>query len=134
MSREIKFRAWDSELKIMVYSNELYGHVEYNCNPVRAVNIILNEDDHGLQYMQYTGLKDANSKEIYEGDIVRVNKLTYETSGVLPENLLVKYYGGMFQFFRGENDCLMGLHLLYLDDGEVIGNIYEHKHLLGVTA
>lgn len=83
---------------------------------------------------EYTGLKDKYGKEIFEGDIVRVNKLTYETSGLLPENLMVKYYSGMFQFFRGENDCLMGLHLLYLDDGEVIGNIYEHKHLLEATA
>jgi uncharacterized phage protein (TIGR01671 family) len=75
--------------------------------------------------------KDSNGKEIYEGDIIKVNKLTFESSVPLPQILNVNYYAGTFQFFRG-NECLMGLHLSYLVDGEVIGNIYENPELVPV--
>lgn len=128
MSREIKFRAW-MENKMLSHEDLVDMDQEFY-----AMYTILTEPQEDITFMQYTGLKDKYSKEIYEGDIVRVNKLTYETSGLLPENLMVKYYGGMFQFFRGNRECLMGLHLLYLEDGEVIGNIYENPELLEETA
>jgi uncharacterized phage protein (TIGR01671 family) len=92
-------------------------------------------DDDGYDYqidadiLLFTEQKDRSGKEICEGDIVKVNKLTFESSAPLPENLIVKYYGGMFQLFRG-NECLMGLHLLYIDDCEIIGNIYENPGLI----
>ncbi|KAA8747130.1 YopX family protein [Paenibacillus sp. UASWS1643] len=78
---------------------------------------------------QYTELQDSKGNVIYDGDIYRVNKLTFESSGPLPENLNVKFYGGMFQLFRN-NEPLMGLHLGYIANGEVIGNIYENPELL----
>jgi uncharacterized phage protein (TIGR01671 family) len=56
--REIKFRAWDKEDKVMVefFPGDNLSD-EYFCEP--------------FIIMQYTGLKDKNGKEIYEGDIVK---------------------------------------------------------------
>jgi len=51
MEREIKFRAWDKKSKIMKYD----------------INIISNSFG---ELLQFTGLKDKNGKEIYEGDII----------------------------------------------------------------
>jgi hypothetical protein len=79
---------------------------------------------------QFTG-ETVREKEIYDGDIIKVNKLTFESSASLPENLNVHYYGGMFQLFRG-TEPLMGLHLLYLEDGEIIGTMFEKQK--GITA
>lgn len=78
---------------------------------------------------KFSEVKDSNGIEIFDGDIIKVNKLTFESSVPLPQILNVKYYSGTFQFFRG-NECLMNLHLGYLVDGEVIGNIYENPELI----
>jgi len=67
-------------------------------------------------------------REIYDGDIIKVHSFTTDTSVKLPENLVVRYYGGMFQLYRGKEN-LMGLHLLYIEHGEVIGNMYQNPEL-----
>ena len=61
MSREIKFRAWNGEEMISpdYITRDGYGYWKENSIPTRSKEL-----------MQYTGLKDKNGKEIYEGDIV----------------------------------------------------------------
>lgn len=72
---------------------------------------------------QFTG-EMLCEKEIYHGDVIKVNELTFDTAGPLPDILTVGFYGGMYQFFRNRTP-LMGLHLHYLKDGEIIGNTFE---------
>lgn len=78
---------------------------------------------------RFTGQIDAKGTPIYQGDILCIKQLTFESSAPLPENLNVEFYGGMFQLFRG-NECLMGLNLSYIEDGEVIGDIYRNPELV----
>ena len=125
--REIKFRAWHKGKKIMgnvlgidilhkeiFFSNEdvdCYEHVDFK----------------NIELMQYTGLKDKNGKEIYEGDIL------FESFGE-------KYYKVVFEngSFRAEFEGDFEEHSFDLIDVvaqgyEVVGNIYRNPELLGVS-
>lgn len=113
--REIKFRAWDLEGKMMFYSME--GFVE--TFDVFSIGEWCNKA--GYELMQYTGLKDKNGVEIYEGDIVthyggtRYRVITYTGVG----------------FGSVRDDLEMDIPK-FSQDIEVIGNIYEHPQLTEV--
>lgn len=119
--RELKFRAWDKKRKRMFAVTTI--------NASGAVSVFI--DDAGLyllpaeqiELMQYTGLKDKNGKEIYEGDIVRVGgKWRFAVA-----------YTRAFCAFELQNldreEC-MDLRHEHMKRYEVIGNIHENPELL----
>ena len=115
MSREIKFRIWD---KI----NRMW---------LRCFNVNLFDigDLPNVELMQYTGVKDKNGKEIYEGDIVKY-KFPYDTR--LKHISPVKFLETEVSF--GIKDIYGNEIPLYTISAnnyfEVVGNIYENKNLL----
>ena len=112
MSREIKFRVWNKTIKRMCDWDDIKTGADFNDL----------EDDNG-EWMQYTGLRDKNGKEIYEGDIV---------TGWFDHEKITGYifYGSDAKFYI-ERNGLFGIELNNAQDWtEVIGNIYENPELL----
>lgn len=123
--REIKFRCWDrfkqrwSNYKIndsTVYFMDKNTGVWYGSYNKRYKDFNL---------MQYTGLKDKNNKEIYEGDIVKLR--ANHGIGV------VKYYDewGAFvvEYIKPRPLAVLGMNY-YKEDIEILGNIYENPKLI----
>lgn len=104
--REIKFRRWSFSNECMCYS-EVVGLEEFFSNTF-GENV--SED------MQYTGLKDVNGVEIYEGDVL----------SALNENSAVKFDDGSFYIGIGKIDRIKLSQQYIVDCGFVVtGNIYE---------
>ena len=118
-NREIKFRAWDKEFGSMVHEfNEGY-FISMQNGELKAGSNDGNEDYFELEIMQFTGLKDKNGKEIYEGDILRC------WNGLMP----VVFHLGMFML-KGQKREYFSMGYEREIDIEVIGNIHEHPHLI----
>ena len=126
--REIKFRAWHKEKNIMVYDNEddTYGYWDGCCNSnVGMVNTVLNSKWYSqYEFMQYTGLKDKNGKEIYEGDIIQyedIHKGVVEYSEKYAQYVL-NQTGQVVDEYEPLGDYNMEVF-------EIIGNIYDNPDL-----
>jgi len=123
--REIKFRAWNIKKKYMVYTGVPDGSgLSYKLFFKNIKHWSMEKDGNSYALgtdilMQYTGLKDKNNKEIYEGDIFEAGRL----KGV------VKFDDGMFliEVTKGLNSPALWGECRF---GEVIGNIYENPELL----
>ena len=128
--RDIKFRAWHLEERKMWrdVGTDGYGGIildtqHMGLKPLKGQAILL----------QYTGLKDINGKEIYEGDIV---KTTYSQGYALhlvrwhPPGWNLEYMGAVNVSSWFKYDGTPYDESLMNDRLEVLGNIYEHGYLL----
>ena len=121
MSREIKFRAYHKERK-EIFEIASIDFEEKKVTLSNGIIKLLNVDFKQFELSQYTGLKDKNGKEIYEGDIVILNDTEEENRCV------VKYKYGSYILIDGDlRENLSNVEDSFL---EVIGNIYENKNLL----
>ena len=142
MSREIKFRAWcphEKRFHVFDFADNhyiLYGGagsaIGLNINlPWQYKNnrVLAGEPDwriEDLVFQQYTGLKDKNGKEIYEGDILKYSNTYFESQGGQLANPIfqAEWVGAGFVF--------LGEPALQEDANyyEIFGNIFENPELL----
>lgn len=127
MKREIKFRAWRTTWdKKMLHVSRLWMPEDERClgatNEDETIGIKTATADE-YELMQFTGLKDKNGTELYEGDIVDVRGYK---SAICCENSYVSFY-----FWNEITHEFVGLaFLLGYKNFEIVGNIYENPELL----
>lgn len=125
MTREIKFRAWDEQGKIMLY-RELFDMnwytTEFNDNTgSHCWGAISGGQRNFIKPMLSTGLKDKNGKEIYEGDILSMHNGQYNSQVVWDTDRYIADHIG-----NGGSESIT----TFIEDLEIIGNIYENPELL----
>ena len=148
MNREIKFRG-----KRIDNGEWVYGNLIYSSDACKEYETLIipqkdadgfttdyasngeNKESYGFDNWfcvipetvgQYTGLKDKNGKEIYEGDIVEKTYYSYHQPEC-SELFEIKYEGLGFYFEHIKGNAF---YLPFTEDIEIIGNIYENPELI----
>lgn len=137
--REIKFRAWNKTEKQMC--NSQYLHIQLD----GELELMHYERENGYSdnvsykfiLMQYTGLKDKNGKEIYEGDLLKFTEIDEDSAFGREDTDVVEVkwiddiaqYRAVFKSGRRTelHFVIQPPIIIYC---EVIGNIYENPELL----
>ncbi|MBP3223981.1 MAG: hypothetical protein J6M14_01595 [Campylobacter sp.] len=132
MSREIRFRIWDKEHKKLLINTDYKDFVINMQGQVYCISGYFDyakvDEYDGVQISQFTGLKDRQGREIYEGDILKYGSCVE----------VVFYEPTMGRFMTELKKCndeseigeISSLSPYYTDNYKVIGNVYENSELL----
>ena len=160
--REYKFRAWNKEKGVMCYEDEdkSAGYLDgWYASDIQVVNQTFNSKivKEKYDFMQYTGIKDKNGKEIYEGDVILTQPFRDKIyskkhkekrlKGVVEYNIKcgdnfcgcegkMKYWGAEWSveiIDKEDYKKFSNYDWGRFFECEVIGNIYENKELLNET-
>lgn len=138
--RETKYRAWDKKLKEMFPVHELKFN-RFDGTPITIKGYTHDEKDvwnvHGganmmyanaprYELLKYTGLKDKNGKEIYEGDFVHIH-IPIIGSEITDFFGTVKFYEGAFWVDDNEDAIPLWSEI---NIPFIVGNVYENPKLL----
>lgn len=120
--REIKFRVWDKFQKKFLDHSCYFNSKDFN--EFTAFDRYFKCDEEGCIVQQYTGLKDKNGREIYEGDIIQLENAPYKY-----EVVWNKWHWGIDS--KGiVTDFIQSFTIAVEERCIVIGNIFENPDLL----
>ena len=141
--REIKFRAFDKKRKCMFQVTEINfranGNI-YSVSPDQGGTWLLIDE---VELLQYTGLKDKNGREVYEGDLLK-KVLTIDVTALGEKSAEIETHEiiGYVKFEKGHFGIYFIKHTSHKEaensfypflnekEYEIIGNIFENSELL----
>ncbi len=127
--RQYKFRFWYRKEKRWLYNVRIDNNgdiypIDSNGEEDATIDCLQ------VEKSQFTGLKDKNGKEIYEGDVVTYQQSERFGESVSDYRTIVKYEEYSFTPMKYHSECEDGFYSCLIGDIEVIGNIYENPEQL----
>jgi len=139
MNREIKFRLWCGESNKMIYQVGAFLPFPIptgdEFKPLYVGARLDGDASVGwgkFQIMEFTGLKDKNGKEIYEGDIIETPEHYEYSDYPFPASIgVVNFNNCSFGVFDETNEYMDLWETINNYGGIVIGNCFENREMLG---